>query len=676
MRARRIGQRRPELRRNADGRFVSMHARKIMAGQRRFPARTMTAVRNKVLVVGADSQIGAALLAGLPADRFDVAGTSRRRQHDPAARYFYDLARPDYEIPLAQFDTVVLCAAISNMARCESEPEECARLNVDHTCRLMSDAVEAGCYVVFLSSSAVFDGRRPFFSATDAPAPLNNYGRFKLAVEEHIAKLPPASAAVLRLTKVITPTAPFILNWERAAAAGEPVRAFSNKTLSPVSLDEVVSAIGTLAEWRQGGIYQLGGAEEMSYADYARRHFAADPEALQRVEAVADPLIQVALHNSLKTEMPDQCHACHQRALHRIASPQTSRSVTSDCRPWPHQVALAVCGACGLVQKRVSPEYIQQTQDIYRSYAIYKQSDGAEQAVFAAQGTEFARSDRILDWLQRATPLADSGELLEIGCGNGSFLRKFSPRRPAWKLTGTEFDRKNQPLIEAIPNAEFYCGDVSKIGRKFDLIVAIHLLEHILDPLQLLRQCAECLNPGGRIFIEVPNVKESPFDLLIADHCSHFSIESLTALLTGAGFDILAVSDTNVAKELSLVIQPRAAATAAIDVQPWTDLLDGYFAFFAELKNMALPEGVPIGIFGSSISATWLASELVGRVGFFVDEDKNRIGKRHMDLAIVGLDGVPAGATVLMPMNPKIAKAIAARLAQRQIHFILPTDTE
>ncbi len=654
----------------------------------------MSPVRHKVLVVGADSQIGAALLAGLPPERYEVAGTSRRPQASGAARWFYDLAQPDHRLPLHRFDTVVLCAAISNMARCDNEADECRRLNVDNTCRLIGEAVAAGCHVVFLSSNTVFDGSRPFYTVDDATAPLNNYGRFKLAVEQYIAALPgpmpaPAaagaqaaaavrasgSAAVLRLSKVITPDAPFIVNWERAAAAGEPVRAFHNKLLSPIALDHVVAGIATMIDWRQRGVYHLAGDEEVSYAEFARRHFAADPVKLQLVDAVADPSAQRVLHNSLRTHMPNQCHACHQHALQPIASPQTSSSVTSDCRPWPHPVALAVCGACGLVQKRVSPEYKQQCDEIYRSYAIYKQSDGAEQAVFTAQGTEFARSDRIIGWLESATRLAASGALLEIGCGNGSFLRKFSARQPGWKLLGTEFDRKNQPLIEAIPNAEFYCGDLSQMDRKFDLIVAIHLLEHIFDPMQLLKQCADHLNPGGRIFIQVPNVKESPFDLLIADHCSHFSIESLTGLLTRAGFDVLAVSDTNIAKELSLVVQPRPAAPA-IDVAPWTALVGGYLDFFAELKNAPLPDSGPVGIFGSSISATWLASELPGRIGFFVDEDSNRIGKQHMDIPIVGLDGIPAGATVLMPMNPKIAKAIAARLAPRKIQFVLPADTE
>jgi dTDP-4-dehydrorhamnose reductase/2-polyprenyl-3-methyl-5-hydroxy-6-metoxy-1,4-benzoquinol methylase len=644
-----------------------------------------TPVRNRVLVVGADSQIGAALLAGLPAQRYDVAGTSRRPQG--ADRYFYDLAQPDHQLPLHQFDTVVLCAAVSNMARCDNEPDECRRLNVDHTCRLIGDAMAAGCYVVFLSSNTVFDGSRPFYAPHDPVSPLNNYGRFKLAVEQYIAGITrgaapggvacssAGSAAVLRLSKVITPDAPFIVNWQRAAAAGEAVRAFSNKLLSPIGLEQVVAGIATMIDWRQDGIYHLAGDEELSYADFARRHFAADPVKLQLVDAVADPSAQRVLHNSLRTHMPNQCHACHQHALHPIAAPHTSRSVTSDCRPWPHPIALAVCGACGLVQKQVNPEYRRQTEAIYQSYAIYKQGNGAEQAVFTAQGAEFARSDRIIGWLERATPLADTGDLLEIGCGNGSFLRKYSAHKPGWTLLGTEFDTRNQSLIEAIPNAAFYCGDLAGLERKFDLIVAIHLLEHIFDPMQLLRQCAAHLNPGGRILIEVPNVKESPFDLLIADHCSHFSIESLTALLTGAGFDILAVSDTNIAKELSLVVQPRPAQPA-VDIQPWAALLDGYLDFFAGLTAAPLPDGVPVGIFGSSISATWLASELQGKVSFFVDEDSNRVGHRHMDLPIVGLDGIPAGATVLMPMNPKIAKAIAARLAPRQIQFILPADTE
>jgi SAM-dependent methyltransferase len=453
------------------------------------------------------------------------------------------------------------------------------------------------------------------------------------------------------------------------------VRAFRNKLLSPLPLAQAVDGLALLLERRQGGLYQLGGAGELSFYDFARHWFAARPQALRLIEATLDAAAPPGppLHNSLTTFMPNTCHACHSPALQALSAPAAFTSVTSDCRPWNYPLKLAVCGACGLIQKQIDDAYLEQTTAIYRSYAIYAQSGGAEQAVFTADGSGLARSQQIIAWLGQSTRLPDAGRLLEIGCGNGAFLRQFSAAQPGWQLTGTEFDDKNRALIEAIPATRLHCGGLDTLDGQFDLVVAIHLLEHIVDPVSLLREAAARLAPGGRIFLQVPNVQESPFDLLIADHVSHFSIESLVALLAPAGFDLLAISDTNVPKELSLLLQPRRNGPAA-DAAQLAALAGRHLQLFAGLKTAAQQAEGTVGIFGSSISATWLAGEVPGKIAFFVDEDRERVGKQHMGLPIIAVDQVPPGASLLLPMNPTIARRIAARLAASGLRFILPQE--
>jgi dTDP-4-dehydrorhamnose reductase/SAM-dependent methyltransferase len=630
---------------------------------------------HSVLIVGGDSPIGAALAERLRGEGWSVATTSRHAERCGGAVLHFDLAAGSHALPLAQFGSVVLCAAVSSMARCEQEAAECERLNVHNTLKLAEDSLAAGCFVVFLSSTAVFDGSKAFAGPDEPPAPASNYGRFKLAVEQRLLDKAPARAAILRIGKVIGPRTPFLQQWEAAAAAGQPVRAFTNKLLSPLPLEQAVDGLLRLLEARQGGLYQLGGEGELSFYEFAQRWFAGRPDALRLIEATRDASAPPgpALHNSLTTFMPNTCHACHRPALQPLSTPAAFTSVTSDCRPWNYPLKLAVCGACGLIQKQIDPAYLEQTTAIYQSYAIYAQSGGAEQAVFTADGGGLARSEQIIAWLGQATRLPGAGRLLEIGCGNGAFLGKFSAAQPGWELTGTEFDDKNRAVIEAIPNARLHCGGLDTLEGQFDLVIAIHLLEHIVDPVSLLREAAAKLKPGGRIFLQVPNVKESPFDLLIADHVSHFSVESLVALLAPAGFDLLAISDTNVPKELSLLLQPRGAAPAA-DAAQLAALAGSHLQLFAGLKQAAeQAEGV-VGIFGSSISATWLASEVPGKIQFFVDEDSQRIGKSHMGLPIIGVDQVPAGASLLLPMNPAIARRIAARLAGSGLRFILPNQ--
>jgi hypothetical protein len=91
-----------------------------------------------------------------------------------------------------------------------------------------------------------------------------------------------------------------------------------------------------------------------------------------------------------------------------------------------------------------------------------------------------------------------------------------------------------------------------------------------------------------------------------------------------------------------------------------------------ELARTSRAEKKPVGVFGSSISATWLAGLLGEDAHFFVDEDPTRIGGRHMSLPILSIDSAPADARILMPMRQDIATEIAERLSQTHRGLVIP----
>jgi hypothetical protein len=79
-----------------------------------------------------------------------------------------------------------------------------------------------------------------------------------------------------------------------------------------------------------------------------------------------------------------------------------------------------------------------------------------------------------------------------------------------------------------------------------------------------------------------------------------------------------------------------------------------------------------IGIFGTSIGATWLAASLGDKVLFFVDEDRNRAGHRHISRPIYDPLSAPAGGLILVPMRADIATAIARRVGDLSYRLVLP----
>ena len=262
-------------------------------------------ISKSILVVGANSQIGSALIKHLRKESYNVFGTTRKAENNNKDLLYFDLSEPNLNIDFSKYECVIICAAITNIAQCESEPEKCERINSTNTIALIDKCVASKCFVIFLSSNAVFAGKKPFYKHTDTTSPINKYGEFKLTVEKHIQALLPNEACVLRLTKVITDSTPFIQNWKTAAKNGNELKAFSNRLISPIDIEDVVDSIQLLVERKNSGVFQFGSSEEISFFDYAKKIFTSEPSTLSKIVATQAPSTESNItHNSLAINLP------------------------------------------------------------------------------------------------------------------------------------------------------------------------------------------------------------------------------------------------------------------------------------------------------------------------------------------------------------------------------------
>ena len=94
---------------------------------------------------------------------------------------------------------------------------------------------------------------------------------------------------------------------------------------------------------------------------------------------------------------------------------------------------------------------------------------------------------------------------------------------------------------------------MSKVPDDFDLVFLIHVLEHIEDPVPFLMKLELSCLRIGLLFVELPSYESNPFELLIIDHATHYSLATAAWVLSQAGFESLVSSDTWVVKELSLL---------------------------------------------------------------------------------------------------------------------------
>jgi dTDP-4-dehydrorhamnose reductase len=225
------------------------------------------------LVVGASGQVGRHVSAALAARGWRVTGTGNTRsgaghlpldlRDEAAIRQVMGRVRPDL---------CVLAAALTNVERCEAEPELAETLNARAPAVVAEACRALGGRTVGLSTEYVFDGAAGPYGEEDPVCPVSVYGRTKLGGERAVLAADPA-ALVVRTTVVFSycpGDKNFIMQLIDRLGAGQPMRVPSDQVSSPTPapfLGEAIAGLATTAS----GLLHVAGAEVMDRAAFAVR---------------------------------------------------------------------------------------------------------------------------------------------------------------------------------------------------------------------------------------------------------------------------------------------------------------------------------------------------------------------------------------------------------------------
>jgi SAM-dependent methyltransferase len=204
--------------------------------------------------------------------------------------------------------------------------------------------------------------------------------------------------------------------------------------------------------------------------------------------------------------------------------------VTSDSVPFTAGGRISVCLQCGLIQKFADEKWLSEIAAIYNNYKMYELTGGVDQPLFAEGG--LTRADRLVEILLAHVSPSFAGDMLDIGCGTGGFLKAFGNAYPQVSLYGQEIDGRNLPYLKRIANFKtLFTADASPQGFTFDIIASIHCFEHIYDYAAFFSEIEALRKESGLILLQMPDIESSPFDIVIADHVAHFSQDTLQRCL-------------------------------------------------------------------------------------------------------------------------------------------------
>ncbi|GAA3813140.1 hypothetical protein GCM10022242_14460 [Nocardioides panacisoli] len=148
----------------------------------------------------------------------------------------------------------------------------------------------------------------------------------------------------------------------------------------------------------------------------------------------------------------------------------------------------------------------------------------------------------------------DARHTLEVGAGDGRMTFALVDAGLTGEVTAAEPDpvtshqaRETKALwgYENVEIMQERVGDLRALqgAALYDQVLAIDVLEHIEDDVEAMRQIASVIRPGGRLVVSVPTPRyPEVFGRKFHEQIGHvrdgYTLETLTALLTGAGFSV------------------------------------------------------------------------------------------------------------------------------------------
>ncbi len=211
---------------------------------------------------------------------------------------------------------------------------------------------------------------------------------------------------------------------------------------------------------------------------------------------------------------------------------------------------------------------------------------------FAANTSQAYRAH--LEWFatELHRSLGETGAVLEVGCGDGLLLKLLRGLGQE-DVLGIDPARAAAVGSSARIVSGFFPRDLpaAASARRYERIVARHVLEHIEEPRSFIGDLAAHLGPDGELWIEVPDLEAtlatSRWSNFYQLHCNYFGAETLDRLAAGAGLRCVGGTTVDVFGGSLLRRYRRASPLPVAQPKMIGDVSARFGAFQAALARLA-----------------------------------------------------------------------------------------
>lgn len=183
-----------------------------------------------------------------------------------------------------------------------------------------------------------------------------------------------------------------------------------------------------------------------------------------------------------------------------VAVSEVCRRVAEHCGASLEPARVVRCAECGFFYASPMPHFDREaTQELYSGdyFGEYTQRWRHSRMV--------ANPERRLDAIERAARGGVS-RFLEVGCGEGFAMRRAALR--GWQVAGQKVSEEFAARARRGLDCHVFVGELRDAPwpeGSFDVVYADSVVEHVSQPVEMLRQMAALVRPGGVVYVVCPN---------------------------------------------------------------------------------------------------------------------------------------------------------------------------